>query len=73
MSGLLNFSDVSAEGEDEGWITCLGFDAASDQSQLLVFDAAAITAGPIAVLALREVLSSGIHGSWLDTYHGPAS
>ncbi|KAK9808286.1 hypothetical protein WJX73_007656 [Symbiochloris irregularis] len=60
-----------ADGEDEGWIVCLGFDAAIEQSEFLVFDAAAITAGPITVLALREVLPSGIHGAWHDTYYGP--
>ena len=40
-------------------------DVANDRSECLVFDAADVTAGPIARVRLPERISSGTHSCWV--------
>ncbi|GLI61763.1 hypothetical protein VaNZ11_004232 [Volvox africanus] len=57
--------------EDDGWLLVYGFDSASRRSELLVFDAWAIMAGPVARLALPSPLPHGLYGTWTDKFFGP--
>ncbi|GIM09572.1 hypothetical protein Vretimale_13395 [Volvox reticuliferus] len=57
--------------EDDGWVLVYGFDSNSQRSELLVFDAWAIMAGPVARLALPSPLPHGLYGTWTDEYFGP--
>ena len=57
--------------EDDVWLMALCYDAASNQSELVVLDALDIEAGPIAVLPLRNPIPHGLHGNWVGAYTGP--
>lgn len=54
------------EGEDEGYILTLVYDAAAHTSDLVVLDAADIAAGPIATVALGQHVPPLFHGTWAD-------
>ncbi|NEO87247.1 MAG: Apocarotenoid-15,15'-oxygenase [Spirulina sp. SIO3F2] len=51
-------------GEEEGWIMMLVYDAARHGSDLAIFDAANITAGPVATVHLKLHIPYGLHGNW---------
>ena len=51
--------------EDEGWILTYVYDGARDASDLVVIDAAALEAGPIAAVHLPVRVPYGFHGSWV--------
>ncbi|KXZ45869.1 hypothetical protein GPECTOR_50g663 [Gonium pectorale] len=53
--------------EDDGWLLVHGFDSQQRRSELLVFDAWALMAGPVARLRLPQVLPLGLYGTWTDT------
>lgn len=53
-----------ATAEDDGWLITFTSDIRNDRSECQVFDAARITAGPIARIALPERISSGTHACW---------
>ncbi|GIL62273.1 hypothetical protein Vafri_16563 [Volvox africanus] len=57
--------------EDDGWLLVYGFDSNFQRSELLVFDAWAIMAGPVARLALPSPLPHGLYGTWTDEFFGP--
>lgn len=57
--------------EDEGWVLAVGFDAATQQSEVVVLDASDIEAGPIATMPLRTPVGYGLHGTWVPSYYGP--
>ncbi len=53
-----------ATSEDDGYLVTFTSDVGNDLSECLVFDAADITAGPIARVRLPERISSGTHSCW---------
>ena len=54
----------AGEGEDEGYLLSIVYDAARDASDLMVFDAADVTNGPVAAVALPQRVPFGFHGAW---------
>jgi carotenoid cleavage dioxygenase-like enzyme len=52
------------KSEDDGYLVTLTTDMNRDCSECLIFDAADITAGPIARVRLPERISSGTHSCW---------
>jgi carotenoid cleavage dioxygenase len=59
-------SRPDAEGEDDGWILSVVHDANTDRAELVVLDAADITAAPIARVHLPHRIPFGFHGNWID-------
>ncbi len=53
-------------GEDEGWLLAVLWSARPARSELLVFEAAGLKAGPIARVLLPRRIPFGLHGSWVD-------
>ena len=53
-------------GEDEGWLLAVLWSARQRRSELLVFEAAALEAGPIARVLLPRRIPSGLHGAWVS-------
>jgi carotenoid cleavage dioxygenase len=51
--------------EDEGWLLAFVYDAARDGSDLVILDAADVTAKPVASVPLPQRVPFGFHGSWL--------
>ena len=56
---------TAAAGEDEGWVLAYVYDAARDASDLVILDATAFTAAPVATIHLPQRVPFGFHGSWL--------
>jgi carotenoid cleavage dioxygenase len=56
--------DRAAEGE--GWLLTFGYDATRDGSDLLVFEATRVAAGPIARVRLPRRVPYGFHACWVD-------
>jgi len=52
-------------GEDEGWLLTYVFDERTEGSELQIFDASRIAAGPVARVGLPQRVPFGFHGSWL--------
>jgi carotenoid cleavage dioxygenase len=52
-------------GEDEGWLMGYVYDAATDRSDLVVLDATAPVADPVAVVHLPGRVPAGFHGNWI--------
>ncbi|QIZ72117.1 carotenoid oxygenase family protein [Oxynema aestuarii] len=52
------------DGEDDGWVLLLVYDAARHGSDLVILDARAIASGPIARLHLKHHIPYGLHGSF---------
>jgi carotenoid cleavage dioxygenase-like enzyme len=46
------------------WLLSVVYDGHADASEVWVFDADALAAGPVCVLALPEVVPIGFHGCW---------
>ena len=55
----------NGRAEGEGWILAFGYDATTDSSDLLVFDALAIADGPVARVKLPRRVPYGFHGWWI--------
>jgi len=53
-------------GEGEGWVVAVCNRLAEKRSDLLVFDAQAVDAGPVATVRLPLRLRFGLHGNWHD-------
>ena len=51
--------------EGEGWLTAVAWRATEDRSDLLVFDAQDVAAGPIAQAAVPRRVPLGFHGNWV--------
>ena len=51
--------------EDEGWVLSYVYDSARDGSDLVILDATAFAAKPIATVALPQRVPFGFHGSWI--------
>jgi carotenoid cleavage dioxygenase len=59
---------VQAPGEtseDGGWLISITTNPAANAAQLLVLDATAIEAGPVATVTLPRRVPTGFHGAWL--------
>ena len=52
-------------GEGEGWV--IAVDSTPRESEVVVFDATALSAGPIARVRLPQRIPDGFHGDWLPT------
>lgn len=50
--------------EDDGWIVSFVGDETRDRSECWIFDAARLSEGPIARVALPERIASGTHACW---------
>jgi carotenoid cleavage dioxygenase len=50
---------------DEGWVLSLVHDESSERTQLVVLDASAFEAKPLARIALPQRVPYGFHGSWV--------
>jgi all-trans-8'-apo-beta-carotenal 15,15'-oxygenase len=57
--------------EDEGWVMLWLYNAEGDRTELAIFNAQDIAAGPIAKLNLKHHVPYGLHGSFTDDYFGP--
>jgi carotenoid cleavage dioxygenase len=55
---------VGSKAEDDGYLVTIISDMNRDLSECLVFDARALTEGPIARVRLPERVSSGTHCTW---------
>jgi carotenoid cleavage dioxygenase-like enzyme len=55
----------NARSEDDGYLVTFITDMNTDASECAIFDAADITAGPVARVRLPERISSGTHSTWL--------
>jgi carotenoid cleavage dioxygenase len=53
-----------ATAEDDGYLVTFTTDLGRDLSECLIFDAAALTDGPVARVRLPERISSGTHSCW---------
>jgi carotenoid cleavage dioxygenase len=53
--------------EDYGWYLTLVHDVATDLSELVVLDASAPDAAPVARVHLPTRVPLGFHGSWVPT------
>lgn len=51
--------------EGDGWVLATAYRGEEDRSDLVVFDAQAIAAGPIATAKLPRRLPFGFHGNWV--------
>lgn len=60
--------------EDAAWILTVVYDATSDQSELHILDAEAITEPAVAQIALPQRVPFGFHGNWVsDSSVAPSS
>lgn len=71
----------NGEKEDDGWILLWLYNAAgistatasAGRTELAIFNAQDITAGPIAKLNLKHHVPYGLHGSFTSQYFGPTA
>ncbi len=69
------------EAEDDGWVLLWLYNAAaastltasSGRTELAIFNAQDIAAGPVAKLNLKHHVPYGLHGSFSAEYFGPKS
>ncbi len=54
-------------GEDEGWLMGLVIDLADDTTDLVILDAQAFEAPPVARVHLAHRVPPGFHGNWIPT------
>ncbi|MEL7329294.1 MAG: carotenoid oxygenase family protein, partial [Cyanobacteria bacterium J06559_1] len=57
--------------EDDGWVLLWLYEAAHNRTELAIFNAQDITAGPIAKLKLKHHVPYGLHGSFTPKYFAP--
>ncbi|GAX74565.1 hypothetical protein CEUSTIGMA_g2014.t1 [Chlamydomonas eustigma] len=60
-----------SKGEDDAWIIVGVHNASTCKADILIFDAARISDGPLAVLHLPHHLPASFHGSFCNEYLGP--
>lgn len=63
--------DPSDTGEDAGWLLSMVYNRAEGVSELVILDAMAVSAGPIARVKMPQRVPFGFHGLWVPT--DPAS
>jgi carotenoid cleavage dioxygenase-like enzyme len=54
-----------SDAEGDGYLVTVENRLAEDRSQLLIFDAMKVAAGPVATIALPFRLRPGLHGNWV--------
>ncbi len=54
----------TSTAEDDGYLVTFSSDIINDRSQCLVFDAAALSDGPVVKITLPERICSGTHSTW---------
>ncbi|MGB5975706.1 MAG: carotenoid oxygenase family protein, partial [Nodosilinea sp.] len=59
------------QGDDDGWVLLLMYNAERRCSDLVILDGKDIAAGPIARLKLPHHVPYGLHGSFVPQYFGP--
>jgi carotenoid cleavage dioxygenase len=52
--------------EGDGWVLALIYRGRTDTSDLVVFDAGQVSAGPVCVASLPHRVPDGFHGNWFD-------
>jgi all-trans-8'-apo-beta-carotenal 15,15'-oxygenase len=57
-----------AGDEEDGWLLALFFNAKLECSEVVILDARAVDAGPIARLRLKHHVPYGLHGSFTNVY-----
>ncbi|KAG2494565.1 hypothetical protein HYH03_007331 [Edaphochlamys debaryana] len=57
--------------EGEGWLLVGVHDAGTEKGDVHIFDAEALSAGPLATIHLPHRLPVSLHGAWDPTYRGP--
>jgi carotenoid cleavage dioxygenase len=57
--------DDAAAGEDEGWVLGFVYDAGTETSDLVILDASAPAADPVARIHVPRRVPFGFHGSWI--------
>ena len=66
MPGEAVFVPASPDaGEEEGWVLSLAYDAGRDASDLVILDASAFEAPPVATVQLPRRVPFGFHGNWV--------
>ena len=55
----------SDTADDAGYLLTFDYDAAHDRSHLLIVDATAVRAGPVASIALPQRVPYGFHATWV--------
>ena len=58
----------AAQGEDDGWILTVVYDAAHHRSDLVILDGQDLNRGPVATAHLKHHIPYGLHGSWTSEY-----
>jgi carotenoid cleavage dioxygenase len=58
--------------EGDGWILAVAYRAKEDRSEMLVFDAQDVSAGPIASAEVPRRVPFGFHGNWRSAQAGKA-
>lgn len=63
---------AGADGKEEGYLVGLVYMPTPDggRSEVVILDAQALSKGPVARLALPEVIPMGLHGAWLPKGEG---
>jgi carotenoid cleavage dioxygenase len=56
---------ADGNGEDEGWILSVVYDATRDASDLVILDATSFGGPPVATVHLPARVPFGFHGSWV--------
>ncbi|GIL70729.1 hypothetical protein Vretifemale_1443 [Volvox reticuliferus] len=57
--------------EGDGWLLLAAHNAETEKADVHIFDAEALSAGPLATLHLPHRLPVSLHGAWDATYRGP--
>lgn len=65
LSEAIFVPESPTAGENEGWL--LAIDSDRDDSDLVVFDATAVGAGPVGRVRLPQRIPDGFHGDWIAT------
>lgn len=63
LSEAIFVPESETAGENEGWL--LAVDSDRDHSDLVVFDATAVAAGPVGRVRLPQRIPDGFHGDWI--------
>ncbi|MBE9181649.1 carotenoid oxygenase family protein [Oculatella sp. LEGE 06141] len=65
-------SETYDGAEDNGWLLTLVYDAAQEQTNVVILDAADLNRGAIATLHLKHHIPYGLHGTFTPEYFGKA-
>ena len=65
LSEAIFVPESATAGENEGWL--LAIDSDRDHSDLVVFDATEVAAGPVGRVRLPQRIPDGFHGDWIPS------